>query len=211
MKLATLLATCALAACSKTFDFDVIVGANGVGVATANADLDCDCEGNEWPTVGYCIPAWTDVKTNGGCSRASCSSCIDSLAIEIDGTRVASGSVEASAITFADAVGPGRVLVISGCGHGTVRVPLDVEPYATPTLTVSGDTVQWTADVPIVASWIAAGNLFSGENCVVDDRMSWSVGGTNPVFTVQTFGAIPEYKTALGTARVWSGGTATMK
>ena len=102
------------------------------------------------------------------------------------------------------------LVVISGCGHDAVRVPLDVEPYATPTLTVSPDTVQWTVDVPIVASWIAEGNLFSGEHCLVEDRVSWSIGGTNPVFTVQTFGAVPQYKTALGTAHVWSGGTATM-
>jgi len=132
---------CAACSTQQHFDFDVVVGKNVVSVLGANNDPNCSCEGFRFPTPGNCTYT-SDVRV---CSASECHTCFTDLGLEEDGVRVATGSAQGGAIVTDVSLQSSLDLVLAGCGYETMRVPLQVDSYPTPTVTATMDSLGMVA------------------------------------------------------------------
>jgi hypothetical protein len=209
-----------------TFPYDVTISNGQVDVFTKGADRPfCTCQTDDLPGPGSCA-LWSGINcTSPDGDNARCISCITAVSVTSGGTtvNVQNVNLEPGHITVDLSSLPAGVelsLAITGCGHGTVQVPLGSGVGPTPTITsldheATVDNIAWTTDVDSPTALVSETYTVSEALCHVDQAQTYAFPlhqNQRPVdgVWVQAFGASTTVDTELGSATLWRGQSANM-
>ena len=197
----------------------ILVSDRSVWVYTNAANLEpCFCVPTVFPTIDTC----TYLTDANPCSdNPNCHSCFTDFAVEVDGTRLSSPEVYGQSdplFGFYDPFPVGQLsLVLTGCGRGTVRIPLDGAPNPTPTVTaeyVGGlAATSWSTDLPSNLALLTLEGGLGGPMCLALDVHQFAFRGwpTAMAVTVQAFGSAVNLQTPFGAATLWRGNSSYAK